>query len=139
VRHTEGGRHASAELLTAAGRSRRSEWLLSLPCRLRHQLPWNHDMSREFVALFVRAVRARDDGVADGRGGRGRCKPRVRRSSQTQRKAERARVGRRPRKGPCRCLESTEQDYLDRGLALDFAVLSILMRRCFRIYFSLLR
>jgi hypothetical protein len=51
------------------------EWVLSLPYRLRYQLAWNHDVCRGVVAVFVRAVlgclraRARDGGVADGRGG----------------------------------------------------------------------
>ena len=51
------------------------QWVLSLPYRLRYQLAWNHDVCRGVVAVFVRAVlgflraRARDGGVADGRGG----------------------------------------------------------------------
>jgi Putative transposase/Transposase zinc-binding domain len=51
------------------------QWVLSLPCRLRYQLAWNHDVCRGVVAVFLRAVlgflraRARDTGVADGRGG----------------------------------------------------------------------
>ena len=51
------------------------QWVLSLPYRMRYQLAWNHDVCRGVVAVFVRAVlgflrtRARDDGVADGRGG----------------------------------------------------------------------
>ncbi len=47
--------------------------MLSLPYLLRYQLAWNHDVCRGVVAVFVRAVlgclRARDGGVADGRGG----------------------------------------------------------------------
>jgi hypothetical protein len=51
------------------------QWVLSLPYRLRYRLAWDHDLCREVVAVFVRAVfgllraRARDGGVADGRGG----------------------------------------------------------------------
>jgi hypothetical protein len=51
------------------------QWVLSLPYRLRYQLAWNHDLCRGIVAVFVHAVlgflraRARDGGVADGRGG----------------------------------------------------------------------
>ena len=51
------------------------QWVLSLPYRMRYQLAWNHDVCRGVVAVFVRAVlgflraRARDGGVADGRGG----------------------------------------------------------------------
>ena len=51
------------------------QWVLSLPYRMRYQLAWNHDVCRGVVAVFVRAVlgflraRARDSGVADGRGG----------------------------------------------------------------------
>ena len=51
------------------------QWVLSLPYRLRYQLAWNHDACRGVVAVFVSAVlgflraRARDGGVADGRGG----------------------------------------------------------------------
>ena len=51
------------------------EWVLSLRYRLRYQLAWNHDVCRGVVAVFVRTVlgflraRARDGGVADGRGG----------------------------------------------------------------------
>jgi hypothetical protein len=51
------------------------QWVLSLPYRPRYQLAWNHDVCRGVVAVFVRAVlgflraRARDGGVADGRGG----------------------------------------------------------------------
>ena len=51
------------------------QWVLSLPYRLRYQLAWDHDLCRGVVAVFLRAVlgflrvRARDGGVADGRGG----------------------------------------------------------------------
>jgi len=51
------------------------QWVLSLPYRLRYQLAWNHDLCRRIVAVFLHAVlgflraRARDGGVADGRGG----------------------------------------------------------------------
>jgi hypothetical protein len=51
------------------------QWVLSLPYRMRYQLAWNHDVCRGVVALLLRAVlgflraRARDTGVADGRGG----------------------------------------------------------------------
>ncbi len=51
------------------------QWVLSLPYRVRYQLAWDHDACRAIVGVFVRAVlgslraRARDGGVADGRGG----------------------------------------------------------------------
>jgi hypothetical protein len=51
------------------------QWVLSLPYRMRYQLAWDHDACRAVVAVFLRAVlgflrgRARDGGVADGRGG----------------------------------------------------------------------
>src|SRR5712692_9601610 len=51
------------------------QWVLSLPYRVRYQLAWHHDVCRGVVAVFVRATlgflraRARDGGVADGRGG----------------------------------------------------------------------
>jgi hypothetical protein len=51
------------------------QWVLSLPYRMRYQLAWDHDVCRAVVAVFLRAVlgflraRARDSGVADGRGG----------------------------------------------------------------------
>jgi hypothetical protein len=54
------------------------QWVLSLPARLRYRLAWDHDLCRAVVAVYVRTVlawlraRARDAGVADGRGGRWR-------------------------------------------------------------------
>lgn len=51
------------------------QWVLSVPYRLRYQLAWHHDLCRALVGVFLRAVlgflraRARDGGVADGRGG----------------------------------------------------------------------
>ena len=51
------------------------QWVLSLPYRIRYQLAWNHDACCGVVAVFVGAMlgflraRARDGGVADGRGG----------------------------------------------------------------------
>jgi len=51
------------------------QWVLSLPYRMRYQLAWDHELCRAVVGVFVRAVlgflraRARDNGVADGRGG----------------------------------------------------------------------
>jgi Putative transposase len=49
--------------------------VLTLPHRLRYQLAWDHDGCRTVAGLFLRALegflrrRARDRGVADGRGG----------------------------------------------------------------------
>jgi len=52
------------------------QWVLSLRYGMRYQLAWNHDVCRGVVAVFLRAelgflrARARDTGVADGRGAR---------------------------------------------------------------------
>ena len=51
------------------------QWVLSLPHRLRYTLAWDHDLCRAVAGLLARAVfrllreRARDAGIADGRGG----------------------------------------------------------------------
>jgi hypothetical protein len=49
------------------------QWVLSLPYRLRYVLAWDHDLCRALVGVYVRAVlgflRARRDGVANGRSG----------------------------------------------------------------------
>jgi hypothetical protein len=49
------------------------QWVLSLPYRLRYELAWDHELCRGVVGVLVRAVlglvRARDGGVAGGRGG----------------------------------------------------------------------
>ena len=51
------------------------QWVLSLPPRLRYRLAWDHALCRAVVGRAMRAIlgflrrRARDAGVADGRGG----------------------------------------------------------------------
>jgi hypothetical protein len=51
------------------------QWVLTLPHRLRYVLAWDHDGCRAVAGLLMRAVfgflrrRAREHGVADGRGG----------------------------------------------------------------------
>ena len=51
------------------------QWVLSLPYRLRYRLPWDHDLCRAVVAVYMRAVlgwlrrRAQLDDVPEGRGG----------------------------------------------------------------------
>src|SRR6266481_4218661 len=49
------------------------QWVLSLPFRLRYLLAWNHDLCREVLAVYVRALRGfyrrRRAGIADGETG----------------------------------------------------------------------
>ncbi len=51
------------------------QWVLSLPYRLRYRLAWDHDLCRAVAGVLVRSVfrvlgdRARDAGIARGRGG----------------------------------------------------------------------
>jgi hypothetical protein len=51
------------------------QWMLSLPCRLRYRLAWDHALCRAVVGRTMRAIlgflrrRAREDGVMDGRSG----------------------------------------------------------------------
>jgi hypothetical protein len=51
------------------------QWVLTLPHRIRYLLAWDHALCRAVVAVFIRAVlgflrrRAREHGIADGRGG----------------------------------------------------------------------
>jgi hypothetical protein len=53
-----------------------SQWVLSLPYRLRYQLARDPDLCRAVAGVLLRAVdrvlraRARDEGVEEGRGGR---------------------------------------------------------------------
>jgi hypothetical protein len=51
------------------------QWVLSLPFRLRYLLAWNHDLCREVLAVYARALRgfyrrrARRAGIAEAETG----------------------------------------------------------------------